>query len=385
MKIILFSKSAWPSAEGGLDTTSDQIVSLTGNLANLPDLLKSQRPDVVFISQFDQTEELLSGIDALCKAHPAVAVVPIFVKPDSEFLIKLMRLGVREVLSSTAAPALREAISRTNDRLTSIHSPAGHQRSRSMVFMSAKGGDGGSCVAANFAAALARDKQARVLLIDLSIPFGDVEMYITSEPAAHDLADFSDEIDRLDGALMQSMVQHVKENLDIIPTPPSFEKIIHITPEHIKKLIEIAGNQYDFLIIDLGTGIDPITLQALDRTDELVVVATMTVPSVRRTSQILRLWESLGHSAAKVSVVVNKSSGKSDIQIAEFEKAMAKKVRWVLPAEKEGVDESLLKGSPVIDLHPKSPFSKRILEWAQDWGGGNFTGEKSIWHRFGIK
>lgn len=86
----------------------------------------------------------------------------------------------------------------------------------------------------------------------------------------------------------------------------------------------------------------------------------------------------------KVSVVINRYSGKADVQIADFEKAIGQRVAKIFPQESLGVQESLLKGLPTIDLRPKSEFSRLIGEVAAEWQGKPIE-EKSIWHRFGIR
>ncbi len=88
--------------------------------------------------------------------------------------------------------------------------------------MSAKGGDGATYLTANLAAALADNPECRVLTIDLSLPFGDLDMYMTGNTTSNNLATFSNQIDRIDGALLDSMAHHVSGNLHLIPSPTIF-------------------------------------------------------------------------------------------------------------------------------------------------------------------
>jgi pilus assembly protein CpaE len=208
-------------------------------------------------------------------------------------------------------------------------------------------------------------------------------MFLSNQKQSHDLADFSDEIDRLDSDLMDSMVEHLTENLDLIPAPISVDRLIHIKADHIDRLIELSSSGYDYVIIDIGAGIDPISIHALGKLSELIVVATMTVPSVKRATQVLRYWEELGLDHSKLSVVVNRHYSKADIKITDIEKAMSRKVSHILPQDNSGVQESLLKGVPLIDLRPKSDFSKSILEWASEWSG--MAKGKTLWQRLKIK
>jgi pilus assembly protein CpaE len=274
-------------------------------------------------------------------------------------------------------------ISRLTSRTNLSKKANANRKARIVGFMSAKGGDGGTCVAANIATAIAQNDQKKILVIDLSFPFGDIEMFLTNQKQENDLADFSDEISRLDSDLMDSMVTHITNNLDLIPAPISVDRLINIKVEHIDKIIEISSSNYDFVMIDIGAGIDPISIHALGELNELIVVATMTVPSVKRATQVLRYWSGLGLDGSKVSLVVNRYYSRSDIKIADIEKAMNRKVKYYLPQDDAGVQESLLKGTPLINLRPKSDFSKAILDWASDWSGKEKG--KTLWQRLKTK
>jgi pilus assembly protein CpaE len=144
-------------------------------------------------------------------------------------------------------------------------------------------------------------------------------------------------------------------------------------------LIEISSTIYDYIIIDIGAGIDPISIHALGKLHQLIVVATMTVPSVKRATQVLRYWQELGLDEAKLSVAVNRFQAKADIKISDIEKAMGRSVVHYLPQDNVGVQESLLKGIPLIDLRPKSDFTRSIYDWASEWSGK--VQGKSLWQR----
>jgi len=384
MNIVFLSSRDWPVADNLFDHPANRIIRVTGDLTAGVRRVLEIDPAIIFINQFEQNEALLTAVRSLCMNLVEASVVPVCNDPQPEFLMSLMRAGVREVLPDGSDAQIKDAFSRLKSRRASAHSK-GQELARTVAFMSAKGGDGGSCVAANFAASLAHlEPESRILVVDLSLPFGDLEMYLTNRPAQHDLADFSDEMDRLDAALFDSMVHKISDNLHLINSPPSFEKIIHIIPANVERLLNIAVKRYKVVVIDLGTSIDPIGLQTLERLDQLIIVATLTMPSTRRTGQILRLWESLGYSSEKVRVAINRESGKSNIQVADFEKAMGMQVFLTLPTDTDGIQESLLKGVPTVQTHPKSAFSRLMLKWAREFIGKPAE-EKSIWHRFGIK
>ena len=380
MHIVLFSSQAWPLPAATFEA-QHQVTHLQGALSDLQTLVVASKPDLVLLGGFEPSESLIEKIEALCEALPHVAVVLVCNSPESGFLMRAMRAGIREVISTDATDAITAAVARADNRHHTSTLSVGHL-SRCIGVMPAKGGDGASCVAANLAVELSQAPNLRVLLIDLSLPFGDVELFLTRDTAMHNLADFANEIERLDGALLEGMTHHISANFHLIPSLQTIDQLMLITPSYVDRLIRIAVQHYDYVLLDLQ--LDTISLSALELLDQLVLVTTMNVPSVRHASQILRMWESLGYATAKLSMVVNAFNSKSIVRIADFEKTVGLRVSRVLPLETEGVEASVLKGMAAVLLKPKSDFAKTITAWAAELTGRTPT-EKSIWQHFGIK
>lgn len=383
MHILFFSAVGSKVFASNLKLDDHSVSHSEGELDQILAAATTKQPHIMLVGGFVASEELLGKLDLISNTFPNVELLIHVENPNPEFLIRAMRAGVREIVASNDNNAIIDTIARIAPRVKSNKKNPVDNSARIVGFMSAKGGDGGTCVAANIASALARDPSKRVLVIDLSLPFGDIEMFLTNQKQAHDLADFSDEIDRLDVALMDSMVEHLTDNLDLIPSPLSVDRLIHIKAAHIDRIIELSSSSYDYVIIDIGAGIDPISIHALGKLSQLIVVATMTVPSVKRATQVLRYWEELGLDSAKLTLAVNRYHTKTDIKIADIEKAMNRRVIYYLPQDNAGVQESLLKGVPLIDLRPKSDFSQAIIDWSSEWLGK--VQGKSLWQRLKIK
>ncbi len=380
MHIVLYSSQAWPMTAATFEA-QHQVSSLQGSLDDLQTRVVASKPDLVLLGGFEQNDAFLEKIEPLCLALPHAAVLLVCTNPESAFLLRSMRAGIREVISSESPDAITAAVARVEARFHSTRQ-AGEKISQCIGIMPAKGGDGATCVVANLAAELSQTASVRVLLIDLSLPFGDVELFLTRDTAMHNLADFADEIERLDGALLEGMTHHIASNLHLIQSPQTIDQLLHITPGYVGRLIRIAVQHYDYVLLDLQ--LDTVSLSVLELLDQLVLVTTMNVPSVRHASQVIRTWESLGYAAAKLSVVVNAFNSKSIVRIADFEKTVGLRVSRVLPLETDGVEASLLKGVAAVLLKPKSDFAKTLHAWAAALTGQTQT-EKSIWQHFGIK
>jgi len=383
MQIVFFTAEGWQFAEPE-GVAASAVTKVTGTLK---DLIKvaNQRPEVILIGGFEGGESFLDRVKELCEALPQAVVVVHSKKSDVDFLMTAMRDGVREVITENTAEEIGGAIARAKLHLKGQSVDTGAVQSQKIGFISAKGGDGGTCVVANIAAALAKDEKNRVVVVDLSLRYGDVEIYLTNKSIANNLMNFATAVDRLDGTLLELMTHHVADNLHLIPSPLTLEDILKIKIEDVEKLVDILAKHYDYVLLDVGTGLDPISIRTWDKLDKLVIVSSMTIPSARRASQILRLWEGMGLPAKKANILISRAGGPSDLSADDYEKAVGKKIWRTVYREFMGIQQSLLKGIPVVDIKPNSKFTDAVMDLADEWNGKPIKRKFSLWAFLGIK
>ncbi len=384
MKIIFFSPESWKFPDS-VKSSGDVLININGNEQQLSKLIAAQRPEIILIGGFDITDDLLNNIKALIDVLPQSVVVLCAPVMESESLLKAMRSGVREVCTGSSTEDFSAVIARAKDhfKVTPVdHSIHHGQR---IGFISAKGGDGGTSVLANIAAALAQDEKNHVIVIDLSLGIGDVEIYLTNKPVTNNLTNFTSSVDRLDATLLDLMTHHVSKNLHLISAPSNLEDILRIKSDDVEKLIDMLAAHYDFVLIDVGTGIDPISIRIWEKLDKMILTATFTIPSARRASQLFQMWEGMALSANKAFLLISRCGGPTALTLSEFEQAVGKKVWRMVYREFAGIQESLLHGAPVIDLRPNSKFTHSILEVASSLNGKPIKRKFSLWAYFGIK
>ena len=381
MNIVTYSPKPWEVSDRQLKLGQHQLTRLVGKPGVMVRQLTAQKPDIVFLAGFEPTEpNYLQEVEKLCIALPHAVIVALHPQAQPELFLSLMRAGVREVIVDIASETLQQVIERAHLRAkgTSI------KHGRVFGFVSSKGGDGSSCIAANLAFALSQEPDTRVLAVDIYLPFGDLDMYLTGNTLSKDLADISSQSDRLDQSLLDSMVQHLSPTLDLIPSPTTFENIVHIEPERVSKLINIATNFYDYILLDIGTSLDQVGILVLDHLDELCIVSTPSLPSLRRASQLLKLWKEYEQPMSRIEMILNRADTNVSISNTEIEKVIGRPINHRFPNDFETVQESLLIGQPFIQVAPKSKLSKNIIDWAAQITGSSHP-KLSLWQRLKIK
>lgn len=382
MHIVCYTPEPWSAV--ALAGQRHRLSCLTGPLASLATRVATASPDLVIVRGFAAGAMLIEQLEALVSLRPLAVVALVLPQAEPELLLRLMQAGVREVLPSDEPATLLAAVQRAEARLGRSTPTRPEQAGRCLAFMSAKGGDGGTAVAANLAAALAREPDTRVLLIDLSLPFGDADMFLCSQTQASDLADICGEIERLDGALLGQMVTQVSDTLHLIPSPGRLDKLVRIQSAQVKQVLALALREYQFVLVDMGDGIDPVRLDLLEKIEHLFLVTSLSLSSLRRSGQLLLMLDGLEFPGTKISLVGNRVGESQDIAQDEFEKAIGMALERQLPGDAAGLKESLARGTPLVSLRPKSALTRGIVDWANALLGKT-TGKSSPWRLFAIK
>ena len=146
---------------------------------------------------------------------------------------------------------------------------------------STKGGTGKTSIAVNVAVELA-GRGLRTLLIDLDVQFGDVGIVLgldRPEKTLHDLAVGS--ALELDAEKLRGYVVQYSPTLHILPAPLRPEQADDIDAARIATILQLARSLYDAIVVDTAPLFDGPMLTALDRSQELLLVSTPDVPSMK--------------------------------------------------------------------------------------------------------
>lgn len=386
MHIELYSLHEWSVPDDLFNTRENIISRRLGNLDELEKNLKPIEVDVLFLHGFAHDALLIKKIESLHAEYPQIVIVPTCINPNPDFLISLMRLGILEVLTDETNQSVKELIDRVkSSRLQSNSAKDVNQQAKTLALLSVKGGDGASFLSVNLAYSIAALSNSRVLVIDLSLPFGDLDLYITNDKITNNLATFSKEIERMDGALLDSMVHHISPTLHLIPSPTLLDESLQINPANVQKLIQLAKVHYHFVLLDFGRQVGPFLMGFLDEISELVLVASLNIPSARHAAQTLNILDKLGFNSQQVSLVLNRYKTGGSIDLDQFQKVINKNVHHLFPEDSQAIDGAIIKGMPLLQIYPKSKLGRAIKDWSMRWVGKNIKKGRSIWHLLKIK
>jgi pilus assembly protein CpaE len=272
-----------------------------------------------------------------------------------------MRAGVHEVLHSPPdAAEISAALRRAAHRRQVARHGAG--RGRMIAFIACKGGSGATLVATNVAYLLATERELEVALIDLDLEYGDATAFLTDQRAKGSVADIARHVERLDAKLLKSSMVAVTPRLHVLPAPDDPEAALAVTGAQIERLLDVARDAFDVVILDLGRMFDGVAVKALDKADIICPVTEDLVPCIRDAKRLMRSFNALGYAEDKIQLVVNRYERSSRIPLAELEAAVGAKVKHTIPSSFEQVAEAINLGVPLVKLAPHNAVVKALRE-----------------------
>ncbi|MGL6072037.1 AAA family ATPase [Craterilacuibacter sp.] len=331
-----------------------------GNSAALSGLLDAHTPDVLLCELGADDERLLEALERACLRQPQLVPILLTAQPTPAVLIAAMRAGIREVLPLPLdAHTLTDALQRVREQRRQAAQPS--RDGKVLAFIPCKGGSGSTFIAANLAYALAHAASgSRVLLIDLNLQFGDAALFLSNAPTPSHLAELAGQIDRLDAALLCSSLLWLDNRLGILPSPEDPAAAMEVQAAHIEALIRLARREFDFVLLDLGRTLDPVSIRALDLADTIFPVLQATLPFIRDAKRMLDIFTSLGYPADKISLIVNRHAKGGDIGQGDIERTLARKIAHILPNNYQAAAASVNQGVPVARLAPSSPIARAL-------------------------
>src|SRR5216683_3201873 len=233
-----------------------------------------------------------------------------------------------------------------------------------ITVFSPKGGTGKTVMATNLAAALVRVAGKKTLLLDLDLQFGDAAIMLGVEPEKT-IFDLVVAPGELDSEKLSGYTTHHPCGLEILPAPLRPEDAELVTEAKLARLLEVARESYDAIVVDTSPFFHGPMLATLDRTDELFLLCGLDVPTLKNLRLALQTLDLLSFPKQRVRIVLNRSNSKVGMKPNEVEGALGMKVRFEVPSDR-AVPLSVNRGNPVVLAEEGADVSKAIKAMAKE-------------------
>jgi pilus assembly protein CpaE len=244
------------------------------------------------------------------------------------------------------------------------HAGAGGGRhGRIFTVFAPKGGTGKTVTATNLASAFAKYEGKKTLLLDLDLQFGDAAIMLGLEPekTIYDLVVAPGELDT--EKLAGYTTKHTS-GLEVLPAPLRPEDAELVTEAKLARLLEVARESYDAIVVDTSPFFHGPMLATLDRTDELLLLSSLDVPTLKNLRLALQTLDLLSFPKQRIKIVLNRSNSKVGMKQNEVEGALGMKVRFEIPSDR-AVPLAVNRGRPVVLDEEGADVSKAIRQMAK--------------------
>ena len=334
----------------------------------LAPLLPGLSSDIVIVDSTTSHEQAdLQAIEAMTFAKPQMYVILITDNSDKQLLFSAMRAGVREVLTLPLADkALADALQRCAVHQTKLQAQMslGATQAKVVALLACKGGCGASFLATNLAYLMASEFSRTCALVDLDLQYGDASFYLGAGAAKNNISDLTHQIERLDAQLLLSCMHPVAPRLSLLAAPQDMETALSVTAMQLEKVLRLARQKHEVVVLDMHRAMDAVAIQALDMADVVYLVLDNTMPAVRDAKRQVKLFRSLGYADDKLRVLVNRYDSHGFVDLKSIEEAVGLPVVHTLPQQWAAVTESISLGQPLVKTHPQNPVVDALRQVA---------------------
>ncbi len=224
--------------------------------------------------------------------------------------------------------------------------------------VSGKGGVGKTVVAVNIAAALAEKHPERVVLVDLSLQFGDVGAALDL-PTTHSITDLLAEQGTSDVDMIRQVLV-TGPGFMVLLAPTSPELADYVSVAHLTELIATLRTEFDHIVVDTPSYLNETTINTLELADHLVMLTDLSVTGVKNARLTRGVLETLEIDPAKVMVVSNHRDGVGELDRRGAETFLGAHISVEIPHAADIIATSVNKGVPFVTSDPSAPCSAAI-------------------------
>jgi pilus assembly protein CpaE len=153
------------------------------------------------------------------------------------------------------------------------------------------------------------------------------------------------------------------QRFDLLAAPSSVYPISDLDVDAVATILEVARREYSHVLVDLPTLWSDWVLATLANSDVIVLVAHLTVPSLRQAKHQLEMLQSEHLEHIPLVVVANRTAkgffGSKDIPLKNAAKALGHEIDHTIPDD-PAMRLAADAGRPLNEVRAGSSLEKRI-------------------------
>lgn len=280
-------------------------VALTTHNGGLDGAIETYRsnptPNLVIIETTLPPDAIPGALERLAEVCDASTRVIVLGHVNDVLLYRdLIRSGISEYLVLPATSQLLVTA------ITDLFAGEGAAPiGRSIGFVSAKGGAGGSTLAHNVAWAIANGLRQDTLILDMDLGFGTAGLNFNQDPP-HGIADALLANQKVDQTMLDRLMSKAANHVNLLTAPATLDRTWDFEERDFEQIIEICQRSVPVVILDLPHSWNGWVRHTLATIDEVVIVAEPDLANLRNAKNLSDAIRALRPTERPASLVINK-------------------------------------------------------------------------------
>ena len=336
-------------------------IQMGGMVAAIEAYRTAPTPNVIIL-ETDGRGDILVGLDQLasvCDAGTRVIVIGRI--NDVGLYRELVRRGVSDYL---IAPI--NAFDMVRSVCNLYAAPEAKAVGRVIAVVGAKGGVGASTLAHNVAWAIARDLALDSVVADLDLAFGTAGLDYNQDPP-QGIADAVFSPDRIDTAFIDRLLSKCTDHLSLLAAPATLERVYDFGAEAFDAIFDTLRSSMPCVVLDIPHQWSGWTRRAMVNADDILIVATPDLASLRNTKNIFDLLKASRPNDRIPAYCLNQVGipKRPEINASEFAKAIESPPIASIPFEPQIFGAAANNGQMIAEVSPNHRVTELFLQVAQ--------------------
>lgn len=252
---------------------------------------------------------------------------------------------------------------------SSLH--AGAQKDGTVIVVHGlAGGTGSATLAVNLAwelANVAKTGGPSVCLIDLDLQYGSVSTFLDL-PRREIIYEMLSNTEDLDEEIFGQALLDYEDKMQVLTAPADMLPLDLLTAEDIGRVLDIARNQFDYVVVDMPSTLVQWSETVLTASHIYFAMLELDMRSAQNTLRFKRALQSEDLPIEKVRYVMNRAPKFTDINAKSRVKRMAESLDISIDLQLldggKPITQANDHGMPLAESAPKSPLRKEIAKLA---------------------
>lgn len=332
---------------------------------------RSLKPDIII------TDVVMPDIDGyevtrMLRREPQFAATPILVMTAQSGLqdkLKSFEAGADDHLTKPFDAA--ELVVRATALLRRVEAvksskvqPILSEPAQMIAVHSLRGGAGSSTLAVNLGIGLFSLWRAPTILLDLTMTAGQVALMLnmTLKRTWADIAQVP--AHEVDVDALSSIIGGHESGVHFIAAPTFPAEAETLRGETLGAALDLIKSQYQYVVADLPHDFSDSTLQALDKADMILIVASPDMASIRAVTAAVDTYDKLGYDQEKIKLILNATFPRSILTKEKIETALKMPALVTIPYVPDLFVDAINLGQPPVLERPHEPVSALLEDLA---------------------